>query len=189
MKNIDNKDMNNLEDILILVDEDDHEIGHMGKMEAHVEKKLHRAFSLFLYDSKEDTMLIQRRAYGKYHSGGCWSNSCCSHPRMGEELPVAVVRRTKTELGIDIDEEKLVFCGKFHYFAQFEEVAEHEIDNVFVYDYAGQDKAAIVGNPEEVDSLMWISLTELKEWLLKEQEAFSAWFPKAFAFALEKICG
>lgn len=178
-----------MEDILILVDEKDQEIGHMGKMQAHVEKKLHRAFSLFLYDREEDSMLIQRRAYGKYHSGGCWSNSCCSHPRKGEELPTAVVRRTKTELGIDIEEEKLVYCGKFQYFAQFEQVAEHEIDNVFVYDYTGQDKSVIVGDPEEVDALMWIPMTELIDWLEREREVFSAWFPKAFAFAVEKIRG
>lgn len=178
-----------MEDILILVDEKDREIGHMGKMEAHVEKKLHRAFSLFLYDSKEDTMLIQKRAYGKYHSGGCWSNSCCSHPRKGEELATAVVRRTKTELDIDIREEQLVFCGKFQYFAQFETVAEHEIDNVFVYDYAGQDKNLIHGNPEEVDSLMWIPMDELIGWLEKDRDVFSAWFPKAFAYAIEQIRG
>jgi isopentenyl-diphosphate delta-isomerase type 1 len=178
-----------MEDILILVDENDQEIGHMGKMEAHIEKKLHRAFSLFLYDKENDSMLIQRRAYGKYHSGGCWSNSCCSHPRKGEELPVAVVRRTKTELGIDILEEKLIYCGKFQYFAQFEKVAENEIDNVFVYDYSGQDKTLIVGNPEEVDSLMWIPLEELEDWLAREREAFSAWFPQAFAFALKAIRG
>ena len=178
-----------MEDILILVDEHDQEIGHMGKMEAHVEKKLHRAFSLFLYDREEDSMLIQRRAFGKYHSGGCWSNSCCSHPRKEEELPTAVVRRTKTELGIDIAEEKLVFCGKFHYFAQFELVAEHEIDNVFIYDYTGQNKDVIVGDPEEVDALMWIPMPELTAWLEREPDTFSAWFPKAFSFAMEKIKG
>lgn len=176
-----------MEDILILVDENDQEIGHLGKLETHVEKKLHRAFSLFLYDKKEDTMLIQRRAYGKYHSGGRWSNSCCSHPRSGEDLPTAVVRRTKTELDIHIEEEKLVPCGKFLYFAQFDQVAEHEIDNVFVYNYEGQDKSLIVGNPEEVDSLMWISITELEQWLKKEPDTFSAWFTKAFALAMEQI--
>lgn len=176
------------EDILILVDEFDQEIGHMGKMEAHVEKKLHRAFSLFLYDSEENSMLIQKRAFGKYHSGGKWSNSCCSHPRKGEELPIAVVRRTKTELGIDLEQENLVCCGKFQYFAQFEQVAEHEIDNVFIYDYKGQDKDAIIGDPEEVDSLMWISIPDLIDWLERERDTFSAWFDKAFVFALERIC-
>ena len=176
-----------MEDILILVDENDQEIGHLGKMETHVEKKLHRAFSLFLYDREEDSMLIQKRAYGKYHSGGCWSNSCCSHPRKGEKLPTAVVRRTKTELNIDIEEDKLVYCGKFHYFAQFEQVAEHEIDNVFIYDYTGQDKNVIVGNPEEIDELQWISIEELAKWMETDRDAFSAWFPKAFAFAIEKI--
>ncbi len=176
-----------MEDIIILVDKNDQEIGHCGKMEAHVEKKLHRAFSLFLYDSEENTMLIQRRAYGKYHSGGCWSNSCCSHPRKGEELLTAVVRRTKTELDIDISGEKLVYCGKFLYFAQFDTVAEHEIDNVFIYDYAGQDKHLIKGNPEEVDELQWIAMDELHAWLDREREAFSAWFPKAFELAVEKM--
>lgn len=178
-----------MEDILILVDENDQEIGHLGKMETHIEKKLHRAFSLFLYDREEDRMLIQRRAYGKYHSGGCWSNSCCSHPRKGEELLTAVIRRTKTELDIEIQEEKLVYCGKFLYFAQFEQVAEHEIDNVFIYDYSGEDKNKIKGNPEEVDSLQWISMEELTKWMERDRDAFSAWFPRAFALAMEKIRG
>lgn len=176
-----------MEDILILVDENDQEIGHMGKMETHVEKKLHRAFSLFLYDREEDSILIQKRAYGKYHSGGCWSNSCCSHPRKGEELPTAVVRRVADELNIEIEERKLAFCGKFLYFAQFEQVAEHEIDNVFLYDYTGLDKSVIVGNSEEVAELMWISRTELEEWLERDRDAFSAWFPKAYALAAGRI--
>lgn len=176
-----------MEDILILVDEQDNEVGHCKKMETHVKKLLHRAFSLFFYDREEDKFLIQQRAFGKYHSGGCWSNSCCSHPRKGEALPVAVVRRVKQELNVDIQEERLVFCGKFQYFAPFETVAEHEIDHVFFYEINEEEKAQINANPEEVERLLWIEKTKLQEWLSKEPEAFSAWFATAYGYICDKM--
>lgn len=178
-----------MEDLLILVDEKNREIGYMGKMETHVKKLLHRAFSLFLYDKEKDELLIQQRAFGKYHSGGCWSNSCCSHPRKGEELPLSVVRRVKEELNLDIQEDRLVYCGKFQYFAQFEKVAEHEIDNVFYYEVNEAERETVFGNPEEVASLRWIAKKELDEWLLKEPEVFSAWFARAYGFVCEKMKG
>lgn len=176
-----------MEDILILVDENDKEIGSCLKMEAHVKKLLHRAFSLFLYNPKTNEFLIQQRAFGKYHSGGCFSNSCCSHPRKGESLPLAVVRRTKQELNVDIQEEKLIYCGKFQYFAQFDGVAEHEIDNVFFYPVDDVEIESLEGNPEEVAKLRWIEKQELDQWLEQEPEAFSAWFGKAYAFVCDKM--
>ena len=176
-----------MEDLLILVDENDNPVGECPKMKAHVEKLLHRAFSVFFYDRKEEKMLIQRRAEGKYHSGGKWSNSCCSHPRVGETLTEAVPRRVKEELGVEIAAENLVYCGKFHYFAQFAEVAEHEVDNVFLYEYDYKERDKIIADPSEADALLWISKEELDAWLKREPEAFSAWFLKAYAFIDQKL--
>lgn len=100
---------------------------------------------------------------------------------------MAVVRRTKQELNVDIQEERLIYCGKFQYFAQFEEVAEHEIDNVFFYQVEDTEMTTLEGNPEEVACLRWIDKKELDEWLIREPEAFSAWFAKAYAFVNEKM--
>ena len=107
-----------MNDVLILVDEQDKEIGTEEKIDAHRKGLLHRAFSLFIYDSKLNKMLIQRRAINKYHSGGLWTNACCSHPRKGEDLNTAVYRRTIEELGVSIPKAdyeigKIKECGKF----------------------------------------------------------------------------
>ncbi|MDO5151637.1 MAG: NUDIX domain-containing protein, partial [Oscillospiraceae bacterium] len=95
-----------MNDLLILTDEMDNEIGYADKMSVHINEQLHRAFSLFIYNEKEQKMLIHRRAIGKYHSGDLWTNACCSHPRKGEELLNSIIRRTKEELGIDISSYK-----------------------------------------------------------------------------------
>ena len=88
-----------MEDLLVLVDENDREIGWREKMEVHVAGKLHRAFSVFIFDRNQKKMLLQKRAEGKYHSGGLWSNACCSHPRKGEGMEAALSRRLEEELG------------------------------------------------------------------------------------------
>ena len=90
------------EDQVVLVDTDDREIGTMAKTRAHYEGKLHRAFSIFLFNS-QGRLLLQRRAEDKYHSGGLWTNSCCSHPRPGEPIAQAAARRLKEELGFSCD--------------------------------------------------------------------------------------
>ena len=100
---------------------------------------------------------------------------------------MAVVRRTKQELNVDIQEEKLIPCGKFQYFAQFDEVAEHEIDNVFLYLVEEGEMENLVGNPEEVAKLQWVEKGELDQWLAQEPEAFSAWFKRAYQFVCEKM--
>ena len=119
---------------LILVNEEDEEIGYCKKMNAHINEYLHRAFSLFIYNKTDNKLLIHKRALGKYHSGGLWTNSCCSHPRYGENLIDSVIRRTKEELGLDINSyiDNLREVGKFHYYKKFTDCAENEIDHVFM---------------------------------------------------------
>ena len=135
-----------VEDLLILVDDNDNEIGYGEKMETHITGKLHRAFSLFVFDKKSRSLLIHQRAAGKYHSGGLWTNSCCSHPRKGGALLDAVVRRAHEELGLEIPcgdgmVSGLTEVGKFQYFADFGDISEHEIDHVFIWETDGQVKS------------------------------------------------
>ena len=184
-----------MEDLLILVDENDREIGYGKKMETHVAGKLHRAFSVFIFDWKQKKMLLQKRAEGKYHSGGLWSNACCSHPRKGETMAVALSRRLEEGLGfktptLEILEypnqsvhkgnEFIDYAGKFHYFAQYDGLAEHEIDHVFLYYPNDEQLAQLHANPEEVGELRWVAVEELMEWMDECPADFSAWFRPAF---------
>ena len=187
-----------MEELLILVDENDEAIGFEEKMETHVKEKLHRAFSLFIFDKENKKMLIHKRADGKYHSGGLWTNSCCSHPRKGEDLRTAVVRRTKQELGLDLFEKQLEFdvtglyeqglheLGVFKYYKKFPGCAEYEIDHVFYLPLYSNDIILDV-DKDEISEVMWLSVEELKRWLASEPEKFTAWFPKALEFVLENV--
>ena len=162
---------------IILVDMFDKEIGTEEKLEAHRQKKLHRAFSLFVADGRGN-ILLQKRAEGKYHSGGLWCNACCSHPRKGERLKDAVVRRTKEELGIDIDPHELFH---FIYFEDFGDLAEYELDHVFLAQYTGEVQA----DPSEIAETRWVSIFDLKEELEQHPERFAAWFQIAAPRVLE----
>ena len=158
---------------VILVNENDEPIGMMEKMEAHLQAKLHRAFSVFLFNSKGE-MLLQQRAFSKYHSPGLWSNACCSHPQPGEETLTAAERRTKEELGIDVPLEK-----QFHfiYKARFENgLTEYEFDHVFTGNFSGEP----VLNPEEVNDYVFQSLIEIKHSLETNPGNFTAWFKIIF---------
>ena len=194
-----------MEDLIIWVDENDNEIGYGEKLETHIKGQLHRAFSVFIFDWSDSTMLIQRRALGKYHSGGLWSNACCSHPRKGESMEQAINNRLKEELGFICSchienpaelglllhgSDVIYSCGKFKYFAQFEELSEYEIDNVFLYspNHNGFLKTDFIINPEEIAELKWLNIEELKLWLEKQPDAFSAWFKPAFEIAYEVLC-
>ena len=157
-----------MEDKLILVDTRDREIGSCGKAEAHAAPRLHRAFSVFLYRNGE--MLLQRRARGKYHSGGLWTNACCSHPRVGETLTEAVPRRMMEELGIAPEVEEafsFVYCAKFR-----DDLWEYEYDHVFV-GACGEELAL---NREEAEESCWMPFGALRRALLERPEAFTAWF-------------
>ncbi|MBQ8518167.1 MAG: isopentenyl-diphosphate Delta-isomerase [Agathobacter sp.] len=171
----------NANDKLIWVDLFDNEIGSGDKLETHVKNQLHRAFSVFIvHDGK---MLIQKRALEKYHSGGLWANSCCSHPRWGETLADAVQKRLEEELGIPQGAcvPKELFA--FNYFSQYDGLSEYEIDHVFLTDYHGD----IQVDPDEIMELRWVSLEELKRELEEAPQSFSTWFLIAAPRVMEYV--
>ena len=156
------------EERVILVDENDIAIGDMEKMEAHNKGKLHRAFSVFIFNSK-DELLLQRRALDKYHSGGLWTNSCCSHPRVNEDLFKATERRLVEEIGI---ETKLKEAFSFIYRADLDNnLIEYEYDHVFFGIY---DEAPIL-NYDEVIDYKWISLDDLVEDIKFNSDKYTYW--------------
>lgn len=166
---------------LILVDIFDEEVGSATKELCHREGRLHRAFSVFLYH--DGRMAIQRRALDKYHSGGLWSNSCCSHPRSGETLGAAVERRLMEELGLRCSCEELFSFVYHHKFR--EDLYEYEFDHVFVGDYAGD----IALNPEEAMDAAWVPFGELAEDLRLHPERYSVWFLSAAPRVLSYLMG
>ncbi|MCX8080956.1 MAG: isopentenyl-diphosphate Delta-isomerase [Bacteroidia bacterium] len=158
------------EEFVILVDENDRELGVCEKIQAHREGKLHRAFSLIVFN-QNDEMLIHKRAKGKYHSAGLWSNSCCSHPKPGETITEAVIRRSKEELGIHISIP--VLKGKFIYKKTFENgLTEHELDYVFEVVSIENPQP----NPAEVEEVKFLSIQELKKEININPEQFTYWF-------------
>ena len=162
-----------MEEFVILVDLDDQEIGKMEKMQAHVEAKLHRAFSVFIFNSKGE-LLLQQRAFTKYHTPGLWTNTCCSHPRHGETTAEAAHRRMVEEMGFDCDFEEVF---SFHYKAKFSnELTEHEIDHVFV---GFSDQAPVI-NPEEVAEYRYANMETLAKEIKDMPENFTIWFRIAF---------
>jgi isopentenyl-diphosphate delta-isomerase len=155
-------------DRIILVDEKDREVGEGEKLEVHRKGLLHRAFSIFIFNSRGE-LLLQKRAEGKYHSGGLWTNTCCSHPRAGENLEDAAHRRLKEEMGFDCP---LREAFSFVYKARFGNgLTEHELDHVFIGHYDRNPKP----NPEEYEGWKWISLGELKEDVTKNPEKYTYW--------------
>ena len=158
-----------MSEMVVLVDENDREIGTEEKMEAHEEGRLHRAFSIFIFNSKGE-MLLQRRAFGKYHSGGLWTNACCSHPKPNESVERAAHRRLREELGFDC---KLTerFC--FIYKARLDHgLIEHEFDHVLTGNHDGE----IVPNGDEVSEILWITIDDLKSEMRRHPNDFTEWF-------------
>lgn len=157
-------------EFVILVDDQDNEVGKMEKMEAHYKGVLHRAFSVFLHDS-EGNVLLQRRALSKYHSGGLWTNACCSHPRSGELVEEAAHRRLMEELGVDCEVKEV---SHFIYRAELDqEMIEHELDHVLT---GKLSKKTMPFNPDEVDSIDWMSFDALKDDIENHPEKYTAWF-------------
>lgn len=161
-----------MKDEIILVNMDDEEIGYGEKMEVHRIPALHRAFSVFLYkiERKEPVFLLQKRAAGKYHSGGLWTNTCCSHPRRGETLSEAVFRRMKEELGIETETRELFSFTYYHRFS--ENCAEYEYDHVFAGVWDGETDP----DPEEIEGMAWIAWSDLEERMMRRPDLFSPWF-------------
>ena len=152
------------------MDEQDRELGYLPKLEVHRKGLLHRAFSILIFNEKGE-FLIHRRASGKYHSAGLWTNTCCSHPRKGESTEEAVHRRLQQEMGFDCP---LHFVYKFIYRAEIGDLTEHELDHVFIGEFNGE----FTPNPEEVDDYRWISLNELRRELADTPEKYTYWFRK-----------
>lgn len=182
-----------MEDVLIWVDEQDREIGCGEKWITHQEEHLHRAFSLFLFRENDGKLLIHRRAEGKYHSGGLWTNACCSHPRKGENLRDAVIRRMEEELGLRLPDTalrpgSLKELGKFQYYQKYDDCAESEIDHVFYLSVSG-DCVNLNPDPREIAEVRWVTVGALKDWMAAHPQDFTAWFAPAFSIVEPYLAG
>lgn len=169
-----------MEEFVVLINEKDEQLGLMEKQQAHVAGLLHRAFSVFVFNSKGE-VLLQQRALDKYHSPGLWTNTCCSHPRDGETYEQAAHRRLVEEMGFDCEIEP-----KFHfiYKAQLgEQLFEHELDHVFTGFYEGEIKI----NPDEVADYKWISMEDLIKDINENPEKYTVWFRIIFDEYLAKL--
>jgi isopentenyl-diphosphate delta-isomerase len=158
---------------VILVDEQDRQVGIGEKISTHRQGLLHRAFSLWVINSK-GSILLQQRALSKYHCGGIWANACCGHPRPGEELMSAMHRRLQEEMGFDCDfEEKISFIYK----VDFENgLNEHEFLHVSLGVWDGTPKP----NPDEVMNHKWLSVKDLEDEISRQPEKYAYWFRIAF---------
>ncbi len=162
---------------VVLVDRYDRQVGTAPKQAVHADGSLHRAFSVFVFDSAGNT-LLQCRADAKYHSGGLWSNTCCGHPRPGETTGAAAHRRLRQEMGFDCTLRPVL---TFVYKRNLENgLVEHELDHVFV----GQFDGVPVPNPDEVGDWRWVDLGVVVTDMIANPKSYSVWFP----IALAKLC-
>jgi isopentenyl-diphosphate delta-isomerase type 1 len=172
---------------VVLVDQFNQETGLAEKLEAHRQNLLHRAFSVFIFRNiagHEPELLLQQRALDKYHSPGLWTNTCCSHPRHGENIIKAGERRLHEELGMIAELRDL---GWFHYNAHFPNgLSENEIDHVLT-GYIGDDNV-FEPNPDEVHAIRWVTVDVLKKEIAEEPEKFTPWLHKALEI-VEKNLG
>lgn len=163
-------------EFVVLVDEQDKEVGVMEKLEAHQKGVLHRAFSVFLFND-EGKMLLQRRALNKYHSAGLWTNACCSHPRPDEKTLDAANRRLMEEMGLTAE---LALKTSFIYKTKFDnDLTEHELDYIFVGKCNDEPKI----NREEVHEFNWLNVNSIHTAIEKHPDDFTSWFK----IAMEKF--
>lgn len=154
---------------VILVDTSDNPVGQMEKMEAHMKGELHRALSILIFNSQGE-VLLQQRAFSKYHTPGLWSNTACSHPRPGEVSLEAATRRLGEEMGFTT---ALKESFSFIYKAHFENgLIEHEFDHVFFGKFDGVPSV----NPEEANDFKWIKIDDLMEDMRSEPGSYTVWF-------------
>lgn len=166
------------QELVILVDEHDNPIGTEEKMRAHELGLLHRAFSVFIFRKGRHNieLLLQQRQRDKYHCGGMWTNTCCSHPRLGESVLEAAQRRLQEEMGFNT---KLQTIGAFMYRAEFNNgLIEHEYDYALIGTWDGQQ---INFNPDEVQDYQWVTLTELELRMQTHPAVFTPWLGGALA--------
>ena len=156
---------------VILVDERDRELGAGEKLQAHRDGALHRAFSVFIFDGA-GRLLLQRRARGKYHSGGLWSNTACGHPRPGEATADAARRRLREEMGLECELEE---AFGFIYRVRFDDgLHEHEFDHVFAGRFDGSPEPD--PDPDEVCEWRWVDLPTLRADVAASPESYTHWF-------------
>ena len=161
------------EEQVVLVNEQDEPVGVMNKMEAHEKAVLHRAFSVFVLNDKNEVML-QQRAHHKYHSPLLWTNTCCSHQRAGETNIEAGKRRLFEEMGFKAELKELFH---FIYKAPFDNgLTEHELDHVMIGYYSGEP----VINDDEVESWKWMTIEAIKNDMILNPEAYTVWFKIIF---------
>jgi len=172
-----------MEEQVILVDENDRAYGVAEKMLAHREAKLHRAFSIFVTNSQGE-LLLQKRSKSKYHSGGLWTNTCCSHPRPGEETLAAANRRLQEEMGFECQLREI-----FSFVYQIEldrDLFEHEFDHVLIGQYDGEP----VLNPLEAEDWQWMSIQNLSQDIQSNPDLYTFWLRECFdrfKAALERV--
>jgi len=169
---------------VILVDENDQQIGIEEKLKAHRQGLLHRAFSVFIFRHKGNDLelLLQQRQHDKYHCGGLWTNTCCSHPRPNETVLVAAKRRLQEEMGFA---QELTHIGKFQYIAEFANgLTENELDHVLVGTMEEANEIKI--NKKEVADHRWQQVTELQQQLMSKQHDYTPWLKSALALAISK---
>lgn len=165
---------------VVLVDIEDNAIGEMEKLLAHQQGELHRAFSVFIFND-EGALLLQKRAAHKYHGGGLWTNTCCSHPQWSEDITMSAVERLDYEMGIKCD-LKLVYS--FIYNEPVENnLIEHELDYVFI----GQTNQNPVLNKDEASDYKWMKTTEILSDINENPSHYTVWFKQAFPELLSKI--
>jgi isopentenyl-diphosphate delta-isomerase len=158
-----------MDEMLILVDEMDRQTGSAGKSEVHEHGLLHRAFSVFVFNSKGE-LLLQRRALTKYHSGGLWTNTCCGHPVLGEKIKDAAQRRLKEEMNMSVPVEEICV---FKYKANFSNgLIENEVDHIFY----GVSDAVPVPNQNEVAEWRYLSPELLVNDVMQSPDKYTAWF-------------
>lgn len=156
-------------EMILLVDENDKEIGYEEKHEVHRKGLFHRAFSILIFNSQKQ-LLLHKRERNKYHSPGLWTNTCCSHQRPNEVLSEAIHRRLKEEMGFDC-QLKEVFT--FSYRAEFTpELIENEFDHVFIGYYDGE----VNPNPSEVEDYKWMKLEDIKIDMDNNPDKYTYWF-------------
>ena len=165
-------------DYVILVDKDDNPIGREEKLKAHELGLLHRAFSIFIWNTKGE-LLLQKRSLSKYHSAGLWTNTCCSHPRPSEDIMEAAHRRLQEEMGFDCELKK---AFHFTYTAKLDAgLTENEFDHVLV----GTHDTDPIINPDEADEFKWASMEWIKEDMTTHPDDYTVWFKICFEEVLK----
>lgn len=165
---------------VVLVDVNDKAIGFMDKLTAHSSGRLHRAFSVFIFNDKGE-LLLQQRADKKYHGGGLWTNTCCSHPQWGEDVETGALERLHYEMGLSCDLEKVY---SFIYYSPVEnDLVEHELDHVFV-GYCNQQP---IPNLDEVQDYKWLRTEDILYDIMREPAKYTVWFKQALPELLLNI--